>query len=49
MSTRLSSGGSLVDRSKPISFSFNGEMLSAIRKVAGLVGLHRGLDTVLDL
>ena len=27
MSTRLSSGGSLIDRSKPIGFSFNGEML----------------------
>ena len=28
MSTRLNSGGSLIDREKPISFSFNGEMLS---------------------
>ena len=27
MSTRLDSGGALLDRSKPISFSFNGEML----------------------
>ncbi|MGR3717184.1 MAG: sarcosine oxidase subunit alpha family protein [Thermohalobaculum sp.] len=28
MANRLSSGGSLVDREKPISFSFNGEILS---------------------